>query len=55
MNNPSAIFAELKEIKYVTKISTPLEIFDINDFIKGNIASKGSFIIKSDKDEYAIS
>lgn len=55
MSSPDTIFAELKDVRYSTKISTTLEVFGADDFVKGKLASKASFIIRSDKDEYAVS
>ncbi len=55
MSKPAYIFAELKEIEYVTKLSDQLEVFSVNDLIRGRLSSKGSFILNTGKDEYAFS
>jgi len=51
MSKPAYIFAELKEIEYVTKLSDQLEVFSVNDLIRGRLSSKGSFILNTGKDE----
>lgn len=56
MSKSNDIVAELKEVEYVTKLSAPLEIFELNKFLSGKVSSKGSsFILKTASDEYAVS
>lgn len=55
MNKSDEIVAELKEIEYVTKLSDSLEVFKTDDLLSGKLSSKGSFILRTEKDEYAFS
>ncbi|WP_424946226.1 hypothetical protein [Candidatus Spongiihabitans sp.] len=55
MSKSINIVAELKEIEYVTKLSVSLEIFEMNKFLSGKLSSKGSFMLKTASDEYAVS
>ena len=55
MSAPAEIFADLKEIQYQSNLSVPLEVFDQDCLLKGRLSSKGSFIIRINGDEYAIS
>lgn len=55
MSKSTEVVAELKEIEYVTKLSNSLEVFKTDDLLSGRLSSKGSFILRTGKDEYAFS
>ena len=55
MKKPDSIVATLKEIEYETKLPVELKAYDVGKFLKGDLSSKSSFIIKTADDEYAFS
>ncbi len=55
LESGASIVAELREIEYVTKLADSLEVFGLDDFLSGKLSSKGSFILRTERDEYALS
>ena len=55
MSAPADIFAELKEVEYQANLCNSLEVFDKDCLLQGRLSAKGSFILRLDNDEYALS
>ncbi len=50
-----SLFASLKEIEYKTKIKKNLKTYSLKEMLNNNLNSKASFILATNKDEYAFS